>query len=197
MPEKILRYTGQGLFYGLFVTVIGYFSVAPAYVHFPAGQALIKVSFSHAGQPLEECRVRTAEELAALPPNMRVPMLCGRERSPLAFELELDGKPIYRAELPPRGFSRDGASTVYQRFPIAAGQHHLRARLKDYSVGSRIGPPKAGPERGEARGGPQGGGENSVRVSDFNYTNEADVTVVPGQVLVVDFNPRAGGFVFK
>jgi len=168
MLKKIMQYSGQAVFYGLFVAFIGYFSVAPAYVHFPSDQALIKVSFSHAGQPLEECRVRTAEELEKLPPNMRVPMQCGRERSPVTFELELDGKPVYRAELPPRGLSRDGASTVYQRFPVPAGQYRLRARLKD-----------------------------SVRVPDFNYTKEAEVTVVPGQVFVVDFNPRAGGFVFK
>jgi hypothetical protein len=168
MLKKIMQYSGQAVFYGLFVAFIGYFSVAPAYVHFPSDQALIKVSFSHAGQPLEECRVRTAEELEKLPPNMRVPMQCGRERSPVTFELELDGKPVYRAELPPRGLSRDGASTVYQRFPAPAGQHRLHARLKD-----------------------------SVRVPDFNYTKEAEVTVVPGQVFVVDFNPRAGGFVFK
>ena len=168
MLKNIFQYSGQAVFYGLFVAFIGYFSVAPAYVHFPSDQALIKVSFSHAGQPLEECRVRTAEELEKLPPNMRVPMQCGRERSPVTFELELDGKPVYRAELPPRGLSRDGASTVYQRFPVPAGQYRLRARLKD-----------------------------SVRVPDFNYTKEAEVTVVPGQVFVVDFNPRAGGFVFK
>ena len=168
MLKKIMQYSGQAVFYGLFVAFIGYFSVAPAYVHFPSDQALIKVSFSHAGQPLEECRVRTAEELEKLPPNMRVPMQCGRERSPVTFELELDGKPVYRAELPPRGLSRDGASTVYQRFPVPAGQYRLRARLKD-----------------------------SVRVPDFNYTKEAEVSLAPGQVFVVDFNPRAGGFVFK
>ncbi len=168
MTKSILQYLGQALFYGLFVAIIGYFSVAPAYVHFPSDQALIKVSFSHAGQPLEECRVRSAEELEKLPPNMRVPTQCGRERSPVTFELELDGKPVYRVELPPRGLSRDGASTVYQRFPVPAGRHHLRARLKD-----------------------------SARVPDFNYTKEADVTVAPGQVFVVDFNARSGGFIFK
>lgn len=168
MLKQIMQYSGQVVFYGLFVAFIGYFSAAPAYVHFPSDQALIKVSFSHAGQPLEECRVRTAEELEKLPPNMRVPMQCGRERSPVTFELELDGKPIYRAELPPRGLSRDGASAVYQRFPVPAGQHRFRARLKD-----------------------------SVHVPDFNYTKEADVNVAPGQVFVVDFNPRSGGFIFK
>ena len=168
MPKKIMQYSGQAVFYGLFVAVIGYFSTAPAYVHFPPDQALIKVSFSHAGQPLEECRVRTAEELEKLPPNMRVPMQCGRERSPVVFELELDGKPVCRAELPPAGLSRDGVSTVYQRFPVPAGRHHLRARLKD-----------------------------SVRVPDFNYVKEADVELAPAQVFVVEFSARTGGFIFK
>ena len=168
MLKKIMQYSGQALFYGLFVAFIGYFSVAPAYVHFPSDQALIKVSFSHAGQPVEECRVRTAAELEKLPPNMRVPTQCGRERSPVTFDLELDGKPLYRATLAPGGLSRDGVSTVYRRFAIAAGRHRLRARLKD-----------------------------SARLPDFNYIKVADVTVVPGQVLVVDFNARAGGFVFK
>lgn len=168
MLKKLVRYSGQVLFYGLFAAVIGYFSVAPAFVNFPADQGLIKASFSHAGQLREECRARTAEELEKLAPNMRVPMQCGRERSPLQFELELDGKLLYRAELLPSGLSRDGASTLYRRFAVTAGQHLLRARLKD-----------------------------SVRVSGFNYTKEATVTVAPGQVFVVDFNPRAGGFVFK
>jgi len=38
---------------------------------------------------------------------------------------------------------------------------------------------------------------DSVRVPDFNYTQETDVSVVAGQVFVVDFNARTGGFVFK
>jgi hypothetical protein len=168
MLKKIMQYSGQAVFYGLFVAVIGYFSSAPAYVHFPKDMALIKASFSHAGQPKEECHVRTADELANLPPNMRVAVQCGRERSPVMFDLELDGKEVYRAELPPAGLSRDGVSTVYQRFQVPAGRHHLRARMKD-----------------------------SVRVPDFNYVKEADVELSPAQVFVVEFNARSGGFIFK
>jgi hypothetical protein len=168
MLKKIMQYSGQAVFYGLFVAVIGYFSSAPAYVHFPKDVALIKASFSHAGQPKEECHVRTADELAKLPPNMRVAVQCGRERSPVMFDLELDGKVVYQAELPPAGLSRDGVSTVYQRFQVPVGRHHLRARLKD-----------------------------SVRVPDFNYVKEADVELAPAQVFVVEFSARTGGFVFK
>ena len=166
--KSILRYFGQAVFYGLFVAVIGYFSSAPAYVNFPKDSALIKASFSHAGQPKAECRVRTAEELAKLPPNMRLAIQCERERSPVVFALELDGKPIYQAELPPTGLARDGVSTVYQRFPVSAGRHHLRARLQD-----------------------------NARAPDFEYVKEANVTLVPAQVMIVEFNARAGGFVFK
>ena len=168
MPKKIMQYAGQAVFYGLFVAVIGYFSSAPAYEHFPKDMALIKASFSHAGQPKEECHVRTADELANLPPNMRVAIQCGRERSPVMFDLELDGKVVYRAELPPAGLSRDGVSTVYQRFQVPVGRHHLRARLKD-----------------------------SVRVPDFNYVREADVELAPAQVFVVEFSAHTGGFIFK
>ena len=166
--KNIMRYLGQAVFYGLFVAFIGFFSASPAYQHFPPGMALIKASFSHAGQPKEECHTRTAEELAKLPPNMRIAVQCGRERSPVLFELDLDGKRLYQAELPPSGLSRDGVSTVYQRFAVPAGRHHLRARLKD-----------------------------SVRVPDFNYTREAEVTLAPAQVFVVEFSANAGGFVFE
>ncbi|MDO8595990.1 MAG: hypothetical protein Q7R45_05125 [Sulfuricaulis sp.] len=168
MLKKIMQYAGQAVFYGLFIAVIGYFSSAPAYVHFPKDMALIKASFSHAGQPKEECHVRTADELAQLPPNMRVAIQCGRERSPVMFDLELDGKVVYRAELAPAGLSRDGVSTVYQRFQVPVGRHHLRARIKD-----------------------------SVRVPDFNYVKEADVELASAQVFVVEFNARTGGFIFK
>jgi hypothetical protein len=162
------RYSLQALLYGLFALAIGYFASAPAVVSLPADQALIKVSFSHAGRVKGECRQRSAMELAELPPNMRAPLDCPRERSPVTFDLELDGRTIYRAELPPAGLARDGASSVYRRFPVDAGRHVLRARLKD-----------------------------DVRLGDFNHERATEVVLSAGQVFVVDFNLRAGGFILK
>ncbi len=165
---KWLRYIAQAALYGLFIAVLGYFSVSPAYVHLPPDQALIKLSFSHPGQPKGGCRERTDEELARLPPNMRIRVVCPRERSPVFIELEMDGRLLYRDTLIPSGLSRDGTSTVYRRFPVAAGRHHLRARLRD-----------------------------DVQVEGFNYVREADITLKPAQVFVVDFNAKSGGFIFK
>ncbi|MEK7190953.1 MAG: hypothetical protein AAB153_01530, partial [Pseudomonadota bacterium] len=165
---KWLRLAGQVVFYGLFVAFVGYFATSPAYVHMPPDRALIKLSFSHPGQLEAPCRERSAEELARLAPNMRIARDCARERSPVAIEFMLDGRVHHRELLSPAGFKRDGASTLYRRFSVPAGTHRIEVRLKDH-----------------------------LELPGYNYTKQAEVTLVPGQVFVVDFNARQGGFIFK
>ena len=182
---KWRRVAGQAVFYGLFVVFVGYFSTSPAYVHMAPDRALIKLSFSHPGQPKAPCRERSAEELARLAPNMRIARDCARERSPVAIEFTLDGQIHYRELLPPTGFKRDGASTLYRRFSVPAGRHRIEVRLKDDVKGltNAAGAGRAGAAQAELPG--------------YNYTRQAEVTLVPGQVFVVDFNARQGGFIFK
>src|SRR5512140_1899227 len=110
-----LAWVGQALLYGLFALVIGVFSRWPPYHHLQPDQALIKLSFSHQGKPVSDCRNATPEELASLPPNMRAPRICPRERSPIAVELDLDGVTALRHVALPSGLSRDGASAFYHR----------------------------------------------------------------------------------
>lgn len=166
-PLNPLALVGQALFYGLFAVIIGYFSTGPRYRHLPPDRALIKLSFSHHGQPVAECHKRTAEELAKLAPNMRAPMECGRERSPVKLEVVLDGKPLYAGVSPPSGLSRDGTSTAYQRFVVPAGEHMLDVKLND-----------------------------NVRVKDFNFAKAEKVTLKPAQILVIDFDIEKGGVIF-
>jgi len=160
---RATAWTGQVLLYGLFALVIAVFSGWPAYHPLPPGQALLKVSFIHHAQRVAECRPFTAQELAKLAPNMRTPMKCERERAPVLIEVDLDGATVYRHEAVPSGLSRDGASSVYHRLQVPAGQHRLTVRLKD-----RVGPA-------------------------FNHTREATVTLQPAQVLVIDFDAEKGG----
>jgi hypothetical protein len=164
---KVTRYIGQFIAYALFALVVGYFATQPAYTHLDPDMALIKLSFSHAGAHRQECRQLTQEELNRLPPNMRRPMDCPRERRPLLVELELDGEILYRDELPPSGLAGDGASTAYRKFPVAAGSHQLVARLRD-----------------------------SRREEGFDYVKSAEVTLAPQQNFVIDFRPEFGGFLF-
>ena len=167
MPRPI-SWIGQALLYGLFALTIGYFSSSPPYQHLPPGEALIKLSFSHEGKRIAACHQRTAEELAKLAPNMRAPMDCPRERSPVTVEIDLDGSLLYRHVAQPSGLSKDGASTVYHRFAVSAGEHRLAIRLKD-----------------------------DVHAANFNYHREKAVTLKPGQVLVIDFNQEAGGITLQ
>ena len=54
----------------------------PRYYQIPAGSGIIKLSFTHGSNRQAECRRRTPEELAKLPPNMRKPLDCPRTRGP-------------------------------------------------------------------------------------------------------------------
>ena len=114
----------------LFALVIGVFSRWPAYQHLASDQALIKLSFNHQGKPVADCRRLSAEELAKLPPNMRAPMDCPRERSPITVELDVDGSPALRHVARPTGLSRDGASAVYHRMQVA-GRHAPAGRAPE------------------------------------------------------------------
>lgn len=154
---------GQGLLYALFALAIGVFSHWPPYQALPAGQAVLKVSFIHHGQRVAPCRPYTAEELAKLPPNMRAPQKCERERVPVLVEVDVDGRTVLRQVAPPAGLSRDGASTVYHRLALPAGEHRIAVRLKD---------------------GPGAG---------FDHVRETTVRLREAQVLVIDFDPNKGG----
>ena len=159
---------GQLLLYGLFALAIGVFSQWPAYRHLPADAALIKLSLMHTGKRVGECRERTAEELARLPPNMRAPTICPRERSPVTVELDIDGEPAVRVVAPPSGLSGDGASAMYRRLTVKAGERLIAVRLRD-----------------------------DARSDGFAYTLERRVTLSPAQVLVIDFDAEKGGITLQ
>lgn len=142
------------------------FSNAPAYRQIPADTGVIKFSFSHSAT--RECRRRTPEELAKLPPNMRRPLDCPRGRRGLFAELAIDDVVVFSEELPPSGFAKDGPSQVYRRFTVAAGTHAVAARLRD-----------------------------TPRDSGFDHERVETVTVQPGQSLALDFRPEHGGFIWR
>jgi hypothetical protein len=166
--DTLSRYTGQFALYALFAAFIGYFSASPRYQHLQPGEALLRLSFSHPGRIKADCRRRTPEELAKLPANMRAPLDCPRERSPVLARVELDGAELFHESFTPSGLSRDGNSSGYRRLPIAAGRHRVRVQFND-----------------------------DVRVSGFNYELDRVVQAAPGQVVLIDFSPERGGVLIR
>jgi hypothetical protein len=163
-----LRYGGQTVVYGLICLLIGYFANAPTYTRVPADLALLKLSFAHGARSRGECRRLSREELENLAPNMRKPVVCPRERLPVAVELEVDGRVLYAATLPPTGLSGDGPSRAYERFVLPAGRHRVVARLRD-----------------------------SARAEGFDYVSDREIELAPGQSLAIDFAAVSGGFRFE
>lgn len=164
----MIKRLGQALCFLLFGLGIGFLSVAPSYHHFDADKAMVRMSIAHAGQLLGSCHQRTDAELAKLSRNMRALEDCPRERSPVTIEMELDGKVLYHEVIAPSGLSRDGASTVYGRFPLPAGEHRLSVKMKD-----------------------------NDKQAGFNFQRSETINLRPAQVLVIDFNRQQGGLLFK
>jgi len=162
-----LRLASQAVLYAAFAAFVGTFSNSPAFEPIAPGHALLRISLNHAGQRKSACRVRTPEELAKLPPNMRAAEDCPRERAPVRVKVELDGRPIADIVAIPAGLSRDGASVAYRRLAVPAGEHRLRVALADDAAGT------------------------------FDRVREETVTLEAGRVLVVDFAPAQGGILLR
>ena len=130
-PKSPLLWALQAPPYIAFAIVLGIFSSWPGYTYHAADHALIKLSLSHPGKRKVECRKRTREELAKLPPNMRTPMQCSRERWPVLVELKVDGETVFRQHRNPAGLLKDGASSFYEKFAVPAGTHKLNIGIND------------------------------------------------------------------
>lgn len=165
---QLKRLFGQFFLYGVFAIFIGVFSQWPSYQVLAPNQAMIKLSFSHHGKPISDCEKTTDSQLEKLPPNMRAPIRCPRERSPVNIELSVDGTVTYRHTALPAGLSRDGASAVYHRMAVDAGPHRILVRLND-----------------------------DIRKPNLVQFREEVITLEPGKILVIDFDSTKGGVIFQ
>ncbi len=167
-PLQPLRWIGQALLYGAFAAFVGYCSTSPHYRLLAEDEALLRLSLLHPGKPKGDCRTRSAEELAKMPPQMRAPLDCPRERSPVVVRVDLDGRTVIDATFAPAGLRRDGASAGYRRLAISAGTHTLRVQMND-----------------------------DARRSDFAYERSETLNVKPGQIVLIDFNASRGGLLIR
>ncbi len=157
-----MKTIGQLVAYAAFFVVVGVLSTRPELRLMADGEAIVSISFSHAAKRVGECRRLSPEELMALPPNMRKPEDCPRERYPLHVVLLMDEQTLYEATLPPTGLWADGKSTVYQRIRVAAGVHDFSIFMND-----------------------------SGRPESFDFENSSTISLLPGQNLVFYFDANS------
>jgi hypothetical protein len=143
----------------LFGGLIVLFSAAPTYHPLAPDEALIRLVLSHAGQLLGECKQRSPTELARLPANMRVEVVCPRERAPVRIRVEIDDRVFIDETHPPRGIARDGAVLVHRRLPIKSGSHRVRVLVAD-----------------------------GANAGEFRFVREESVNLAHGELLTLDFD---------
>jgi quinol-cytochrome oxidoreductase complex cytochrome b subunit/coenzyme F420-reducing hydrogenase delta subunit len=168
LPERLAfpwRMLGQVALYAIVGVSLAYCAVAPRHQSLGRDEAVISLSFSHAGRPKQPCKSLSAEELARLSPNMRRPRNCPRERWPMDVELIVNEARLYAGTHRPAGLWDDGPSTVYERFRVPAGEKVVTVRLRD-----------------------------SGRQSGYDYERTAEVELRPGENLVIDFSTDSGEF---
>lgn len=166
--NRLLQMPLQIFNYAVFMGLVWYFSIYPPYHQLKENQAMITFTLGHVGKRVKKCRKLSQEELLKLPPNMRKPMDCPRERSPVTMELRMDGKVIFRKTAEPLGLFKDQGVDVYQNIKVPAGKHRLLAWLND-----------------------------NINVKGPMYKLEQNVSLKPEQHMIVEFNSKTSRFRIK
>ena len=151
-----------------FSAVVGLLSVWPRYELVDPDNAIVTLTFSHAAQRVGECRQLTQEELNKLPPNMRKPSECPRERFPVRIELRSGDDVLYEDVLAPSGIWSDGKANVYRRIVVPAGAHALFVGMNDSGV-----------ETG------------------FDYESHDTIDIAPGRNVVIRFDNESQQFTIR
>jgi len=154
--------------YGIFMALVWYFSFAPPYIRLDPDQAMITLSISHAGELVADCRQLSPEELAKLPPNMRLGTSCDRERSPVDLEISLDGDSVFRTTAEPPGLYKDQGVDIYHSIKVPTGTKQMLVKMND-----------------------------NIRVKGPTFTHEQEITLEPAQLLTIQFSTSTGQFVVK
>ncbi len=162
------RFFGQLITYAAFAAGIGLFSVWPDYRMLGDDEAIVSITFSHAAKRVGECRQLTPAEISELPPNMRKPNSCPRERHPMYLEIRANGEIIFAETLLPSGMWSDGKANVYNRTRIKAGDYRLFIGMND--------------------SGDQG---------RFDYELSVETEIESGQNLVIGFDGSSNTFLVE
>ena len=163
-----LRTAGQFVVILALFAGVAWLSSRPTFHQIPSDSAVMMLTFVHGADRKGECRRLSPEAIAKLPPNMRRVQDCPRVRRSIYVELDVDGRNVYRADLAPTGIAGDGPSRVYQRFVLPVGKYDVAVRMRD-----------------------------TARAEGFDHEGRETIDFAPAQLLVIDYRPESGEFIFR
>ena len=163
-----MKLLAEIVMYVLFAVVVGVLSVWPPYQLVDDEHAIVSLVIARAGTRIGECRTYSQDELNKLPPNMRKPADCPRERHPVRVELRSGDRVLYEETLPPSGIWADGKASIYQRIVVPSGVQELFVGMND------------------------SGGQTG-----FDYEKSTTLDMAPGRNLVIRFDGQTQQFLIR
>ncbi len=125
------RLLGQGLAWLAFAALVGVFTQWPWFSQLPPDHGEFKLSLAHLTERVGPCTTLSPEELQNLPPNMRMPEQCPRERVPAVIELTVDDQTLLHRAVRPAGLFSGGRVYLVESWMLPAGSYRLHLRLRD------------------------------------------------------------------
>lgn len=103
---------------------VGWLSQVPT-THAGPEEALLRLSWRAPAVSVEACRPRTQEELDALAPHMRTPLVCTGGGADYRLQVSLDGRDLIHETIGARGARGTRPVYVFRELEIAPGRHQL------------------------------------------------------------------------
>lgn len=163
-----MKLLSEFFMFAVFALVVGVLSVWPSYDLVDEEHAVVSLVFAHAGARIGECRTFSQDELNKLPPNMRKPADCPRERHSVRVELRSGDRVLYGKTMPPSGIWSDGKASIYQRIVVPSGVQELFVGMND------------------------SGGQTG-----FDYEKSTTLDMAPGRNLVIRFDGQTQQFLIR
>ena len=104
-------------------------SHAPLRPHPPQG-ALLRLAWSASPERVEDCRTRSAEELARLPPHMRQAVECEGVAASYRLTAAHGGRIVAERVVSAGGWRRDRRLYVFEEIPIPSGEALFEVRFE-------------------------------------------------------------------
>jgi len=116
---------------GLFVACVIALGSAIPYAAPAEDAPSLVVTFRHPGQVSEIVKVRTPEELEAMPVHMRQAEIRERRRMNVRLRVSIDGQVVWEESYIPKGIWADGPSVAMETISIEPGSHKIEVAVGD------------------------------------------------------------------
>lgn len=177
----VLHRAGGVAAVALGVALVAMGSTTPLAVNAP-DRASVRLAWSVRPERIEECRARTAEELARLPAHMRQPMECIGAAAEYGLTVLKDGIRVIDDRVHGAGLRRDRRLFVLRQIDVVPGRVSLDVRFDRIGETTAIGAAAARRAR-------------DVAPPHLTFIEQLDIAA--GEVVLITYDPDRGALVAR